>query len=150
MSARRAIVAALVLLALAGAGCQATSATYPFPKDMVWKAAAGEALVWRPDRIDNEAYTITGSKTDLSGLRHDYRLTVRDDLNPFVRRPSTEVAVTMEELRPSDKWYARPVKPADPRVKDQTPRKMEITRLKEVERDFLTRLAYRLRAASGG
>ena len=112
-------VAALTLLAAAMSGCHGSSATFPFERETVWRAAVGEATVWAPNRIDTEKYIIESTKTDLVSERH-YELSVTRDPNLFARRPSTKVHVRMRQTQP---------------------RGIEFTRL---EREFLIRLRAKL------
>ncbi len=112
----------LAIVALAITGCD-TSATFPFDYDTVWNAAVGEAIVWKPDLIydDKHPYRVCCTRTDLSGKTEiKYDLEVTKDINPFARRPSTKVSVSMRRTKPS-------------RV-----------RFTQMEKDFLEKVAERL------
>ena len=74
---------------------------------MVWRAAVGEAVVWRPSLIDDETYLIESVKTNLAGSEQRYKLTVDRDPNLFARRPSTRVYVRMEQTRPNRVRFKR-------------------------------------------
>lgn len=114
---------ALCGLAVAMAGCGGTSSSYPFDRDTVWRAAVGEAVVWRPDLIDSNKYFIESIKTNLTGTEQRYRLEVVRDPNLFARRPSTSIYVRMEQTQPR-------------RI-----------RFSDLEKEFLMRIRARLQAA---
>ncbi len=104
MQIARTVLAAmfLVVAGLAITGC-GTSAAFPFNYDTVWNAAVGESIVWRPDLIDDQQrpYRVSATKTDLAtGTELKYELEVANDLNPFARRPSTRVYVSMRQTKP--------------------------------------------------
>lgn len=92
-----------IILALAAAamgGCE-TSAAFPFDRDTVWRAAVGESIVWRPDLIDDVIYRVTATKVNLARTEElKYELEVISDPNPFARRPSTRVYVSMRQTKP--------------------------------------------------
>jgi len=100
------LLAALAALPLL-AGCRYTSQTYHFDKAKVWSAAAGQAVAWHPDSIDEDDLSVESVKTDLAGNEIRYRLEVATDLNPFVRRPSTRVFVRMERIKPSRERFSQ-------------------------------------------
>jgi len=110
-----------VVAALA-CGC-GSNASFPFERDVVWRAAVGEAIVWRPNYIDDKTYTISGGVKDVNGREVQYDIEVYLDPNPFVYRPSTRVFV-----------FAKLIQPTLPREQ----------RLADMEREFLTRLGQRL------
>ena len=87
-------------------GCNGTSATYPLDRQIVWRAAVGEAMVWRP-KIYEDEYRILSERGDLVGNRFRYELKVRRDPNPFGRRPRTRVTVTMEQTAPVRRRFVR-------------------------------------------
>lgn len=96
------------LAALSGlAGCRYSSQAYHFDKAKVWSAAAGQAVAWHPDSIDEDDLSVESVKTDLSGNEIRYRLEVATDLNPFVRRPSTRIFVRMERVKPSRQRFSQ-------------------------------------------
>lgn len=95
------------LLAAALTGCSTTSQSFPLDRDMVWRAAVGEAVVWRPTLINDETYLIESVKTNLTGAEQRYKLTVDRDPNPFARRPSTRVYVRMGQTRPNRVRFKR-------------------------------------------
>ena len=85
-------------------GCGGTTATYPLDKQLVWRASVGEAMVWRP-KIYEEEYRIVSERSDLAGNSFRYELKVRRNPNPFARRPSTRVTVSMEQTAPSRRRF---------------------------------------------
>ena len=85
-------------------GCGGTSVNYPLDKQLVWRASVGEAMVWRP-KIYEEEYRIVSERKDLAGNAWRYELKVRRNPNPFARRPSTRVTVSMEQTAPSRRRY---------------------------------------------
>lgn len=92
----------LVIAGLAITGC-GTSAAFPFNYDTVWNAAVGESIVWHPDLIDDRQrpYRVFSTKTTIpAGTELKYELEVANDLNPFARRPSTRVYVSMRQTKP--------------------------------------------------
>jgi hypothetical protein len=95
-------VASVVLTLGAGgiSGCGGTAATFPYERDTVWRAVVGEAIVWRPNLIDDQNYRIESTKADLVSERR-YELSVRNDPNLFARRPSTQVRVRMDQTKPT-------------------------------------------------
>ncbi len=95
-----ALLPAIVGLAVTGCG---TSAAFPFDYDIVWNAAVGEAIVWRPNIINDEArpYYICCTRSDLFGTEVKYDLKVTNDLNIFARRPSTRVHVSIRQTKPT-------------------------------------------------
>ena len=97
-------LASLLAAALLG-GC-ASSAAYPFDKDIVWSAAVAEATVWGPTLIDEDHLLVRSEKTDLIGTEILYELKVRTDYNPFARRPSARVHVSMLQTKPKRKRFA--------------------------------------------
>lgn len=114
----------LAIVAPAITGCD-TSSTFPFDYDTVWNAAVGEAIVWRPDIINDEKrpYYVCCTRSDLSGREVEYDLEVTNDLNIFARRPSTKVHVSIRQTKPA-------------RV-----------RFTQMEKDFLAKVAERLSVA---
>ncbi len=115
----------LAVVGLAITGCE-TSAAFPFDYDTVWQASVGEAIVWRPDMIDDQQrpYRIYCTKTSLGGgtvLKYD--LKVDRDHNLFARRPSTRVYVSIRQTKPT-------------RI-----------RFTQMEKDFLEKVAERLTIA---
>lgn len=113
---------AVVVLAIPAAltGCRGSSASFPFDRDTVWRAAVGETIVWRPNLIDPDKYIVQSTKTDLGGSEYRYELRVAPDLNIFARRPSTRVHVRMQQALP------------------------ETVRFKRLEREFLAGLKAKL------
>ena len=75
-------------------------------KQVVWRAAVGEAMVWAPT-IDKDDYRIISEKKDLVGNAYHYELTVRRNPNLFARRPSTRVTVIMEQTAPSRRRFVQ-------------------------------------------
>ena len=114
----------LAVVGLAITGCE-TSAAFPFDYNTVWNAAVGEAIVWHPDLIDDRQrpYRVSCTRTSLTGTELKYDLTVDRDHNPFARRPSTRVYVSIRQTKPT-------------RI-----------RFTQVERDFLEKVAERLTVA---
>ncbi|MCD4699061.1 MAG: hypothetical protein K8R91_00605 [Phycisphaerae bacterium] len=94
-------VTSLAIAGLAITGCD-TSAAFPFNYDTVWHAAVGEAIVWRPDLIDDQQrpYRVSCTKTNLDGTAFEYELEVAKNHNLFARRPSTRVYVSMRQTKP--------------------------------------------------
>ena len=115
----------LAVVGLAITGCE-TSAAFPFNYDTVWQAAVGESIVWRPDLIDDQKrpYRVLCTRSSLSGTELKYELEVTRDLNPFARRPSTRVCVSIRQTKPT-------------RI-----------RFTQMEKEFLERIADRLTAPS--
>jgi len=114
------LVAFVALSALVG--CRYSNQAYRFDKTKVWSAAAGQAVAWHPDSINEQDQTVESVKTDLTGNEIRYRLEVATDLNPFARRPSSRVFVRMERIKPSRE------------------------RFKQLEQDFLAKIQARLDA----
>jgi hypothetical protein len=83
----------------AAAGC-ASSQAYPHDQAAVWQVAVGEAVIWRPDRIDEKKFHIEGLKRDLGGQELQYDIDLRTDWNVFARRPSTRVFVSVRQTKP--------------------------------------------------
>lgn len=94
------------LAAAVFSGCRGTSVNYPLDKQLVWRACVGEAMVWRP-KIDEDEHRIVSERSDLAGNSFRYELKVRRNPNPFVRRPSTRVTVSMEQTAPTRRRFAR-------------------------------------------
>ncbi len=95
-----AMVLLLALLPVAG-GCVATTVTVPLEQELVWKVAMSEAVAWRPKEINIQDMTVHAAVSDpAAGLEAAYDLKVRPDWNPFARRPSTVIAVTMQQTKP--------------------------------------------------
>lgn len=94
-------VMALAVVSLAITGCE-TSAAFPFDYDTVWRAAVSEAIVWHPNLIDDRQrpYRVSCTKNSLDGTEIKYELEVVKDLNPFARRPSTRVRLSMRQTKP--------------------------------------------------
>ncbi len=115
----------LAIAGLAITGC-GTSAAFPFNYDTVWNAAVGESIVWRPDLIDDQQrpYRVFSTRTIPGGMELKYELEVANDLNPFARRPSTRVYVSMRQTKP------------------------ERVRFKQMEKEFLGKIAERLTTTS--
>ncbi|MCK4626915.1 MAG: hypothetical protein KAV00_16505 [Phycisphaerae bacterium] len=92
----------LVIIGLAITGC-GTSSAFPFDYNTVWNAAVGEAIVWRPDIINDDArpYYVCCTRADLFGTEVKYDLKVTNDLNIFARRPSTRVHVSIRQTKPT-------------------------------------------------
>lgn len=116
----------LVLAAVAAAlsGCGGSNASFPFDRETVWRAAVGEAIVWRPNRIDENDYVVESTKAGLGGVRYEYWLKLRRDPNPFARRPSTTLHVRMGQIAP------------------------ETVRFTALEQEFLLRVKARVEQAS--
>jgi hypothetical protein len=85
-------------------GCGGTSVNYPLDKQLVWRASVAEAMVWRP-KIYEEEYRVISERSDLAGNSFRYELKVRRNPNPFARRPSTRVTVSMEQTAPSRRRF---------------------------------------------
>jgi len=86
MSARARPVAAMVaaiLVAGGGAGCS-SSASYPYPLDVVWRLAMAQAVAWKPESIDEDAHQVTSTKSNLAGAEIVRELKVRTDRTPRV------------------------------------------------------------------
>jgi hypothetical protein len=90
----------------AAAGCS-SSASFRYDRETVWRAAVGEAVIWRPTLIDDQKYVVESVKSDLAGSEQSYRLEVRRNPNPFARRPSTKVHVRMQQTRPKKVRFNR-------------------------------------------
>ena len=92
----------LVIIGLAITGCD-TSAAFRFDYNTVWNAAVGEAIVWKPDIINDDArpYYVCCTRADLFGTEVKYDLKVTNDLNIFARRPSTRVHVSIRQTKPT-------------------------------------------------
>jgi len=117
-------VLACGILAAGLCGCQ-SARSYHFDRDTVWRAAIGEAVVWRPNVIDDEKYIIESRKIDpIAGTELHYQLKVVPDINPFAPRPSTRIYVRMEQLEPKS------------------------IRFKRLEEEFLMRVNFKLEALS--
>ena len=85
-------------------GCGGTSVNFPLDKQLVWRASVGEAMVWRP-KVYEEEYHIVSERSDLAGNSFRCELKVRRNPNPFARRPSTRVTVSMEQTAPSRRMF---------------------------------------------
>ena len=97
----------LPALAAASAGCIHRSASFPYTREHVWQAALAEAMVWRPNRIDETRFVISSTKADLAGGEVAYELKLTRDPNPFARRPSTRAWVRMVQTRPVRRRFAQ-------------------------------------------
>ena len=87
------------------AGCYPSSQAFPYDQQTVWRVAVGEAIMWRPERIDDKQQTIIATKIDLTGNELQYQAEVKTDPNIFARRPSTRVYVTMGQTKPKEVRY---------------------------------------------
>ena len=105
MARARWLAPAWLLLAGLSAGCTESTASYPYDKDAVWNAVIAEAAVWGPTLIDEDHLLIRSEKTNLAGTEILYELKVRTDYNPFARRPSTRVHVSMGQTEPRRKRF---------------------------------------------
>ena len=119
------MAAAPVLGAALLGGCQGTSVSFPLDREIVWRAAAGEAVVWKPT-IDESGHRVVCVRANaMTGTAIKYELRVWRDPFSIPSRPKTWVTVSMKQT-----WPKR-------------------QRLAEAEREFLISLAARLRAISG-
>jgi len=102
---RAAAVVGLALAAATMAGCMPSSAAYPYSRDVVWQAAVAESIVWRPYPIEEDKHRVTSEKVGLAGEEMHYELEVKTDANPFARRPSTRVFVSMVQKKPKRRQF---------------------------------------------
>ena len=104
---RLAPAVAAASLAAAMAGCGGTSANFSYDRESVWRVAVGEAVVWRPDLIDDQKYIIESTKKHPEGVEYHYELKVTQNRNVFARRPSTTVYVWMGQTAPTQTRFNR-------------------------------------------
>lgn len=104
---RTGIVVAAAALAAGLAGCTHSTRVYPYPHAMVWQAAIGESILWRPERIDEKRYVISATKSDPAQREeYQYEMTVRKELS-FGRGPRTKVSVRIEQTKPKRRRFGR-------------------------------------------
>lgn len=117
-------LAAAVLLAVlsaGGAGCaMPSSASYPLPRDVVWRAATSEAFSWQPTRIDDIHGVIYANQYDLQGRQFEIQIQVKDQ--SYFGRPSTRVEIFAQQSAP------------------------QIIRMSRLEQDYLARVRAALSA----
>ncbi|HET6428063.1 MAG TPA: hypothetical protein VFJ30_06630 [Phycisphaerae bacterium] len=103
--ARLLLAAAGAALAATAGGCIHTTAAFHADRQAVWRVAMGQAVVWRPDVIDERALEVRATKTGAKDSEFTYQLKVRTDLNPFARRPSTRVLVRIAQTNPRKRYW---------------------------------------------
>jgi hypothetical protein len=90
------------------------------PRDVVWRAAAGEAFSWQLTRIDDVQYTIYVNQYDRAGRQFEIHIQVKDE--SFFGRPSCRVEITAQQSHP------------------------QVVRMYQVEQAYLTRVRSTLSA----
>ncbi len=98
---------ALLLAALAAgalAGCNGMSMSVPFDRDIVWRAAAAEAVAWRPTRIDIDKYYVECIRSNSAGTAIKYELRVRPDPWSIPYGSRTRVTVKMRQTNPTQRF----------------------------------------------
>lgn len=106
MTIRRAALSLLLLPAVLAGGCNYSTMAYRVDRDTVFRAAVQEAMVWHPN-IDDKNYRITSEKIGLGQTEISYDCLVETDYNPFAFRPSTRIAIRMEQVKPTQKRFTQ-------------------------------------------
>jgi len=115
---------ALALVAAGAGGCGASSASFPYDREIVWRAVVAEAVAWRPTLIDDQKQIIRCERSDLAGAATEYEARAGRDWNLFAPRPSATVTVSMKQTKPTK------------------------LRFRQLEQEFLLAVAGTLQAAS--
>ena len=108
MWARRCVSAGvlLALLAAGGGGCTHSTAVFAYERRVVWQAAIGECVIWRPELIDEENFRITSTRIGLGGVELKYELRV--DREPSLpARPRSRVYVRMAQTKPTSRRFVQ-------------------------------------------
>lgn len=101
MTWRTSLAAAALLTALAagGVGCALpTSASYPLPRNVVWRVATAEAFSWVPERIDEAKGVIYVNQYDRSGRRFEISIQVKDE--SYLGQPTTRIEIIAQQSQP--------------------------------------------------
>lgn len=93
------------VLATALGGCTHSTAVFAYERDVVWQAAMGECVIWRPQLDENE-FVIRSTRIGLGGVELEYELTVAQEPS-WTSRPRTRVSVRMVQTKPQSRRFVQ-------------------------------------------